>query len=98
MASGNYYQILKRPVVSEKSYKLMDQGVYTFVVADSATKIDIRYAVEKLFNVSVTDVNTLIRKGKRRRNRKNGSFAKLSDEKRAMVKLAAGQSIEIFEK
>ena len=89
--------IIIRPVVSEKSYGLLDAGVYTFVVAPDANKIQIRDAVESIFNVRVTKVNTLNRKGKRKRNRRTFTFGKRSDTKRAIVTLAAGDRIELFE-
>jgi large subunit ribosomal protein L23 len=85
-------------LVSEKSYKAMDEGVYSFIVDPRATKIDIRYAVEKLFDVHVEDVNTLNRKGKRKRNRRSGVWSNGHNEKHAMVRLRAGETIEIFEK
>jgi large subunit ribosomal protein L23 len=89
--------VILRPVVSEKSYTLLDEGVYTFVVAPGANKIEIRQAVEQIFNVQVTKVNTLNRPGKRKRNRKKQTFGKRPDQKRALVTLAEGQSIPIFE-
>ncbi len=98
MSGFDPYSIVRKPVVSEKSYKLIDEGVYTFVVADSATKVDVRRAIEFLFDVNVTDVNTLVRKGKRKRNRKNGTWSSSSDKKHAMVRLASGQKIDMFEK
>ena len=66
------HNVLIRPVVSEKSYSLMDNNVYVFVVDPTATKIDVRHAVEQAFSVRVTSVNTLNRKGKTKRNRKGG--------------------------
>jgi large subunit ribosomal protein L23 len=89
--------VIIRPVVSEKSYALLDQGVYTFVVAPDANKIEIRHAVEAIFGVNVVRVNTLNRRGKRKRNRRQQTFGKRSDTKRALVTLASGQSIPIFE-
>ena len=89
--------IIIRPVVSEKSYALLDAGVYTFVVAPDANKLQIRQAVESIFNVRVTKVNTLNRKGKRKRNRRTFTFGKRSDTKRAIVTLAPGDRIELFE-
>jgi large subunit ribosomal protein L23 len=91
-------QVLVRPVVSEKSYALMEDGAYIFVVATDATKIDVRHAVEQAFGVRVKSVNTLNRKGKRRRNRKTNSFGTRSSTKRAVVTLAAGDKIDLFEK
>jgi large subunit ribosomal protein L23 len=89
--------VILRPVVSEKSYALLDQGVYTFVVAPDANKIEIRHAVEAIFGVNVVRVNTMNRRGKRKRNRRQQTFGKRSDTKRAVVTLASGQSIPIFE-
>ena len=89
--------IILRPIVSEKSYALLDVGVYTFVVAPDANKIEIRQAVEQLFNVQVIKVNTLNRKGKRKRNRRSFTFGKRPDTKRAIVTLAEGQRIPLFE-
>jgi large subunit ribosomal protein L23 len=89
--------IILRPVVSEKSYGLLDTGVYTFVVHPSASKIEIRQAVEDIFNVAVVKVNTLNRKGKRKRNRKSQSFGSRPDTKRAIVTLAPGGRIDLFE-
>ena len=89
--------IIIRPVVSEKSYGLLDDGVYTFVVDPRATKIEIAGAIESIFNVQVAKVNTLNRKGKRKRNRKSQTFGKRSDTKRAIVTLAAGGRIDLFE-
>jgi len=89
-------QVIIEPVVSEKSYALLEEGVYTFRVHPSASKPEIRDAVEKIFGVSVTNVNTLNRDGKRRRNRRTGTWGKRPDTKRAFVTLAEGDSIELF--
>jgi large subunit ribosomal protein L23 len=89
--------VIIRPIVSEKSYGLLDQGVYTFVVAPNTNKTEIRQAVESVFGVQVVKVNTLNRKGKRKRNRRQQTFGKRADTKRAIVTLAEGQSIPIFE-
>ena len=89
--------VIIRPVVSEKSYGLLDAGVYTFIVAPDANKIEIRHAVESIFGVNVVKVNTLNRPGKRKRNRGKATFGKRADTKRAVVTLASGQSIPIFE-
>lgn len=89
--------VIIKPVVSEKSYGLLDDGVYTFIVAPGANKIEIRQAVEEIFGVNVVKVNTLNRQGKRKRNRGKSTFGKRSDTKRAIVTLATGQSIPIFE-
>ena len=89
--------VVLRPVVSEKSYGLLDRNVYTFVVRSDATKIQVRDAVEQIFNVRVVKVNTLNRKGKRKRNRRLPTFGKRADTKRAIVTLSAGNRIDLFE-
>ncbi len=89
--------VIIRPVVSEKSYGLLDDGVYTFVVDPRANKVQIRDAVEAIFSVQVVSVNTLNRKGKRKRNRKSGTFGSRPDIKRAIVTLAPGARIDLFE-
>jgi large subunit ribosomal protein L23 len=88
--------VILRPIVSEKSYALLDRNVYTFVVAPDANKIEIKQAVETIFNVKVTRISTLNRKGKRKRNRRSGTFGKRPDTKRAIVSLAADDRIDIF--
>ncbi len=93
----DHRDVLIRPVVSEKSYGLLEENVYTFVVAPSASKPEIRDAVENLFDVSVVKVNTLNRKGKRKRNRRDFTWGKRPDHKRALVTLAEGDSIDLFE-
>jgi large subunit ribosomal protein L23 len=90
----NPRDILLRPVVSEKSYGLLDEGKYTFVVAPEANKTQIKQAVEEVFRVKVTGVNTLNRQGKRRRTR--FGWGKRVDTKRAIVTLAEGDRIDIF--
>ncbi|MEE9417508.1 MAG: 50S ribosomal protein L23 [Acidimicrobiales bacterium] len=89
--------VIIEPVVSEKSYSLLEQNVYTFVVHPDANKPEIKSAVESIFDVKVLKVNTVNRKGKRKRNRKNGGYGKRSDQKRALITLAEGDSIELFE-
>ena len=89
--------VLLRPVVSEKTYALMDKGTYVFVVDPRATKIDVRNAVEQAFNVTVTTVNTLNRKGKSTRNRRTGVRGSRPDTKRAIVTLKTGDTINLFE-
>lgn len=93
----DHRDVILRPVVSEKSYGLLEEGVYTFVVAPEASKTEIRDAVEAIFDVSVLRVNTLNRKGKRKRERRTGRWVRSSDQKRARVTLAEGDSIELFE-
>jgi large subunit ribosomal protein L23 len=85
--------VIFRPVVSEKSYTLIDQGKYTFEVDPRATKTEIKLAIEKIFNVKVSGVNTLNKTGKSRRTRFGAG--KRKDTKRAIVTLASG-SIDIF--
>ena len=89
--------VILRPVVSEKSYALLDDGVYTFVVAPDANKVEIRQAVESIFNVTVTNVNTLNRKGKQKRQRRRLVMSKRPDTKRAIVTLKDGDRIDLFE-
>ena len=86
--------VLIKPVISEKSYRLVDDGKYTFLVAPDANKTQIRLAVEAVFGVKVTGVNTLNRPGKRRRTRYG--WGKRPDTKRAIVTLAAGERIDVF--
>ncbi len=90
----DHRDVLIAPVVSEKSYGLLDDNKYTFLVHPDANKTEIKIAVEKIFGVKVTAVNTLNRKGKTRRT-KTG-LGKRKDTKRAIVSVAAGQSIDIF--
>ena len=89
--------VLIRPVVSEKSYALQEQGVYTFIVHPDASKPEIHDAVEANFGVKVKKVNTLNRRGKAQRNRRTNRVGKRADTKRAIVTLAEGESIEIFQ-
>jgi large subunit ribosomal protein L23 len=89
--------VLVRPVVSEKTYALMDQGVYVFIVDNGATKIDVRHAVEQAFGVRVAKVNTMIRKGKATTNRRTNTKGSRPDQKRALVTLVAGDKIDLFE-
>jgi large subunit ribosomal protein L23 len=87
--------VILKPVVSEKSYGLLDAGVYTFVVHPDSNKTEIKLAVETIFNVSVVKVNTLNRKGKRKRRRQ--FYGTRPDTKRAIVTLKAGDRIDLFE-
>ncbi|MDA8368821.1 MAG: 50S ribosomal protein L23 [Nocardiopsaceae bacterium] len=86
--------IIIEPVISEKSYGLMDQNKYTFLVQPSANKTQIKIAVEKIFDVKVTSVNTINRQGKRKRTR--FGYGKRPDTKRAIVSLREGDRIDIF--
>ncbi|MGQ7295380.1 50S ribosomal protein L23 [Quadrisphaera sp. KR29] len=85
--------VIVAPVVSEKSYALLDQGKYTFLVDPRANKTEIKVAVEKVFGVKVESVNTLNREGKKRRTRTG--VGKRKDTKRAVVTLREG-TIDIF--
>ena len=86
--------VLIAPVISEKSYGLLDENKYTFIVRPDANKTQIKIAVEKVFNVKVTSVNTINRPGKRKRTRLG--FGKRNDTKRAIVSLASGDRIDLF--
>ncbi|MGQ9525417.1 MAG: 50S ribosomal protein L23 [Armatimonadota bacterium] len=90
------YSILERPIISEKSMKAAGEGKYTFKVRKDANKIEIRKAVEKAFNVRVVRVNTLIVKGEMRRWGRRPA-GKTPDWKKAIVTLAPGQKIDVFE-
>lgn len=91
------HDVLIAPVVSEKSYALLEENVYTFTVSRDASKPEIKQAVETIFDVTVLKVNTLNRKGKQKRNRRNGKLSARPDAKRAMVTLAEGDEIDLFE-
>ena len=86
--------ILIAPVVSEKSYGLLDENKYTFIVSPSANKTQIKIAVEQVFGVKVTGVNTANREGKRVRTRYG--FGRRAATKRAIVSVAPGDRIDIF--
>ena len=90
------YQIVRRPIVTEKSMSTAALSKYTFEVAPDSNKIEIGEAVEKIFNVKVTKVNTLTVKGKKKRQGRYPE-GKTPDVKKAIVTLAPGQRIEIFE-
>jgi large subunit ribosomal protein L23 len=85
--------VIIAPVVSEKSYSLIDQGKYTFIVDPRSNKTEIKLAIEKIFDVKVDSINTLNRTGKTRRTR--FGTGKRKDTKRAIVTLKSG-SIDIF--
>ena len=91
------HDVIIAPIVSEKSYALLDAGVYTFRVHPKASKPEIHDAVEKIFGVKVVKVNTLNRQGKSKRNRRTGTTGKRPDTKRAIVTLAPGEKIDLFE-
>lgn len=87
-------KILKKPVISEKSFASAEAGKYVFVVDTSANKIEIKKAIEKLFKVTVTDVKTVLVKGKLKRVGRK--FGKRSDYKKAYVTVKEGDKIEEF--
>ena len=87
--------VIIRPVVSEKSYAGLEGNHYTFLVHPQANKTEIKEAIQSIWNVRVLSVNTLHRKGKQKRFR--FTVGSRPDQKRAMVTLAAGDAIEIFE-
>ena len=87
--------VIIRPVVSEKSYAGLELNTYTFLVDPRANKTEIKEAVQSIWNVHVTSVNTLNRHGKVKR--RGFTKGKRGDEKRAIVTLADGDAIEIFE-
>ena len=89
----DHRDVILRPVVSEKSYNLLDDGKYTFVVAPDANKTEIKIAIEQIFGVKVASVHTLNRQGKARRTR--FGMGKRKDTKRAIVTLREG-TIDIF--
>ena len=87
--------VLLAPVVSEKSYGLLEERQYTFIVAPEANKTQIKIAVEKVFGVKVVSVNTLNRPGKRKRTRTG--YGKRKDTKRAVVTLSPeSRAIDVF--
>ena len=91
----NPRDVILKPVVSEKSYALLDANTYTFIVHPDANKTEIKEAVQAIFSVRVANVNTLHRKGKRKRTR--GVLGVRKSTKRALVTLHPDDKIEIFE-
>ena len=87
--------VIVRPVVSEKSYAGLESNKYTFLVYRDASKTEIKEAIQKIWNVHVLSVNTMTRKGKVKRQR--FVEGRRPDQKRAIVTLAPGDQIEIFE-
>jgi large subunit ribosomal protein L23 len=90
----DHRDVLIAPVVSEKSYGLLDQNKYTFMVRPDANKTEIKIAVEEIFGVKVIAVNTMNRQGKRRRTRYG--WGQRPNTKRAIVSVAEGERIDIF--
>ena len=95
IANKNPRDILIAPVVSEKSYSLLDEGKYTFLVDPRANKTEIKIAVEQVFGVKVLSVHTLTRQGKTRRTRYG--MGRRPNTKRAIISVAAGDRIDIFQ-
>mgnify|MGYP003572121387 CR=1 FL=1 len=99
----NAHEILVRPVITEKTTEQMEaENVYTFIVAKDANKIEIRHAIERMWDVTVQDVRTMRYAGKSRRSQmgrmaKNWSKGKRPSFKKAVVKLAVGDHIELYE-
>ncbi len=87
--------VIIRPVISEKTYELLDENKYTFIVDKRANKTEIRQAIEAIFEVRVLGVNTMNRPGKRKR--RGWVVGKRPDTKRAIVKVAPGDEIELFD-
>ena len=92
-ATARHYDVIRSPIITEKATRLSEQNKVVFRVADDASKDEIAAAVEELFKVKVTKVNTLNVKGKTKRFR--GVMGRRSDIKKAIVTLAEGQSIDI---
>ncbi len=90
----DHRDVLLAPVISEKSYGLLDENKYTFLVHPDSNKTEIKIAVEKVFGVKVTGVNTANREGKRKRTR--FGFGRRASTKRAVVSVAEGDRIDIF--
>lgn len=90
--SVDIYSVIKRPIITEKTTRLKQYGIYVFEVDINATKPMIKQAVEKLFNVDVVDVKTMVMKGKLRRYGRYEGYQ--PDWKKAMVKLKKGQTIK----
>ena len=87
-------EIIIRPIITENTYDMMEEGVYTFEVAKDSNKVEVRQAIEALFNVHVTKVNTLNVKSKPKRLRQQ--LGRTRTWKKAMVTLAEGETIELF--
>ena len=93
----DHRDVIIEPVVSEKSYALLETNQYTFIVHPTASKPEIADAVRSIFDVTVLKVNTLNRQGKKTRNRRTGKVGSKASTKRAIVTLAEGDSIDLFE-
>ncbi len=92
----NSYEIIKKPIITEKSMKLVEKGKYTFEVSKKATKIDVKKAIEEIFKVHVTDVNMINTLPKSKRVGRYTGF--LPAQQKAVVTLAEGDKIDIYAK
>ncbi len=92
-ADGRHYDVIQRPVITEKSTQASEQNKVTFKISPTATKKDVKAAVEAIFKVSVLKVNTINTEGKIKRFK--GNPGQRSDVRKAIVTLAAGQSIDL---
>jgi len=93
----NIYDVIRRPIVSERAMRLAQQGKYTFEVAPAANKIQIREAVETIFKVDVVKVNTITVPGKKRRGWRRSIYGSTPKRKKAIVTVRPGQRIEFYE-
>lgn len=89
------YDIVKRPLITEKTTQLVEQGKYTFEVMQGVNKVEVKKAVEELFNVEVVDVNIINVRKKARRVGKHEGFRPAV--RKAIVTLAEGQTLDVFE-
>lgn len=89
------YEIIRRPLVTERTNDMVEQGIYTFEVDRRANKVQIKEAIEKIFKVGVVSVNTLRNHRKQRRRGRIAGYTTVS--KKAIVRLVPGDKIEIFE-
>lgn len=93
----NIYDVIRRPIVSERAMRLAEEGKYTFEVALAANKIQIKEAVETIFKVDVVKVNTMTLPGKKRRGWRRPIYGSTPKWKKAIVTLKPGQRIEFYE-
>ena len=93
----NFGDVIKRSLITEKATGLMENSQYSFQVAKKATKKEIRSAVEKIFKVKVKAVRTVMVRGKKRRALRTKKETHTSDWKKAIVQLAPGEKLDIFE-
>ena len=89
--------VIKRPIVTEKSTRLLEEGKYSFQVANKATKLEIKRAIGKFFGVKVKSVQTVMVRGKRKKMLRTKKKTKGGDWKKALVQLVEGEKLDIFE-